>query len=359
MIRCGMFVLAMLAMAGTFPASAQNLVTGLQANVTFTPIVDEDVQIRLSGQIKRKNGQPAANIVVRFWQPDTPAQVLEARSDANGRYQIALTEGLWRGAACGGDADYIPAHWQTRIEQNRVTFLQAQTRSQPRIDSVASTNPARQASNSAQQNEQVVVTGQGFGCAGRLRFVYSHMIDTTGRTRPVEYGVADVVVDEFISRRDDRLVFSMPALRNQSAHQHVARLFYEQAARRSNARVFAQDMYAILPQSVTNGADVVAASGAVSAGALRNLGNPPGPVIRSGFDAAGTPVSSTSTLGQTGFASQMASVQQQGAEPAAATSSSFTATGASAAGAGISPQLDVIDEIGLQINVNLRGGLKR
>jgi hypothetical protein len=350
---------AVATLACLLPAQAQNLAISMQANVTLTPAVDEDTQIRVSGQIKRLNGQPAANILVRFWQPDTPTVVLEARSDANGIYQIALSEGLWRGAACGADTDYSPAHWQTRIDNNRVTFLQAQIRSQPRIDTVASTNPLFQASNSALQSEQVVVTGQGFGCAGRLRFVYSHMIDIHGQTRPVDYGVADVEVTQFITRTDDRLMFVMPSLRNATAHQHIARLYYEQGAGRSNARVFAQAMYEILPEDVSNGAGVVASGGGVSTGSLRDLLIPVGPAITSGFDYAGTAMTTTSTLGLTGLATSMVGAGQHSLEPASATTSGFAASGATAVGTGFMQQIEGIDAVDVPLNLNLRGGLNR
>lgn len=167
---------------------------------------------------------PAANVEVRFWQADRPDIIYRAQTDTNGSYVIGLDNGVWLGEACGSDTGFYPARWQLSVENDRLVSMQAITQKIIQIDSILP-------SDLVQQDSVVTINGQGFGCSGSLRFIYSNSVNRCGVAQDIEYDHEIIQVSEFISRYDTQIRFVLPELDdNREVMKHIATVQYYQGA---------------------------------------------------------------------------------------------------------------------------------
>ena len=301
-------IVLLLAVCLTAVANAQIPITA-QATTTFAE-PESAGAVQVSGRVTLLNDSPAENVELRFWQPDRPAEILKTRTNQQGEYSIGLGDGLWQGAACGSASGYRPARWRVGIAENAVSFLRAQEVPELRLDSAVSDNINISALNSARQGDQVTLSGSGFGCSGKLRFIYRNQVShISGLPLEAEYGVADVVIDNLDSgaRSDVSLTFFMPALRNLTAHKHVAQLVYEQGGKRSNALVFTQQMFEIVDDDVTTAGDRIGDNPAIDFS--------PNVVVLQEFDQTGAQVVQTGTPAALGSIVSVQGNPALGAEP--------------------------------------------
>ena len=307
------FLFALMAGVVSMASQAQMALTG-RMNAMMNQNASPSVQVsgivyhrsQLAQGSKRSSRSRAAGVTVRFWQPNQPAQFVEALTDDNGEYQIELSEGAWLGAACGNDKAYSPSHWRLHINNKQVTFLEPNEQSPIRIASALSSSGLNVVSftrNAQDGNHNVTVSGSGFGCAGKIRFIYHNQVDLQGDTQDVEYGVNDVVVGQFISRTNNSLTFAMPLLRQDAAHLHIANMRYEQGANHSNAILIEQQYMEVLPPEVVNASDNIAQGSVATSQDIVNGSFVP---VTSGFGptvttisqaAAGTPANTSMSTG--------------------------------------------------------------
>lgn len=227
----GLFFLCMAGMSTAQAETAVSPLINLQANAYFSSNPDES-PIVVSGTVyEKQNGEliPAANVSVRFWQPDTPSVYIAATSDANGEYRIGLSEGSWQGEACGVGTGYYPAAWEVLIQGREVKKLQMH---QQKTIEIHALTPG----NLFNEGDTVTLSGRGFGCSGELVFNYSNAVDRCNNEQPIEYNHAAVRINEFNYRSDTQLRFQLPQLADsRDVHKHIGWLHYAQAANRSDA----------------------------------------------------------------------------------------------------------------------------
>lgn len=249
------------------------------AELLFSPAISATVEQQLynnpdqspvvvSGMVKKiqtNNLTVAANVTVRFWQPSSPGAYVSATTDIHGEYKIGLTQGLWKGEACGSGNSFSPAAWEVLIEDKKIKRLQELNLKNIRLDILTP-------SNLVQQHSAVTLTGEGFGCNGALVFTYSNSVDRCDKAQPVDYSKEQIIVSDFISRNNNQLQFDMPELdaQNRSVTKHVASVQYVQGANRSDGIAIGETILASQAGNdvLCNNAPVgVATSGAVSAAA--------------------------------------------------------------------------------------------
>ncbi len=218
-------------------AAQENLfVSDVVGVINQTTFYDSDeTPVNVTGQVRQVGGDQAAGVTIRFWQPDTPYNFVSTETDQQGRYDIELGPGLWSGEACASDnVTYLPAAWQVLIDGDRIKRLEAIQQKNIRIDSIL-IDGAQVTEFNRYGNVTLTLHGQGFGCSGSVRVVFSQSIDRCGDELPTEYDRDVIKIVNFDQRTDTLLRFQPPDLGEGDVQQNRVSLFYQQADQRSNA----------------------------------------------------------------------------------------------------------------------------
>lgn len=218
----------------------------------------------------------ASGITVMFWQPQTSGNKRTAVTDENGNYEIALTNGFWRGEACGPGVGYSPNAWEVTLRDNKLIQMQEVSYSAPsitpnQIDVAMLQNTGSPNTSSStflkQEGQPLSVNGSGFGCNGSLVFVFYNSVNRCGEESEVEYDHQLIVRNNFASRSDTKISIAMPSLYDATVDQsaqhddfrRIAKMYYQKGNQRSNAIFVGEDMgvQAFNPESLACNPDQV------------------------------------------------------------------------------------------------------
>ena len=142
-------------------------------------------------------------------------------TDVRGYYQLHLDDGNWLGYACGSQTGYQPLFWEVGIFDNVITSYKELSHVSPIIENVSVPLPdTRNPSPSLNPGTEITVTGNWFGCSGKL------LMEIDGRQEEIT---------RFIIHQNKLLKFTLPDFSSKGVSQVTDfRVIYISGDSRSN-----------------------------------------------------------------------------------------------------------------------------
>lgn len=244
------------------------------SNAQQTSIQDDNIAVTITGHVKKykdvvlvqtaagnlteRRLSVAANTEVRFWKINDPSLYISAHTDEEGNYQVELSNGQWQGEACGSGVGFSPSAWKVSLADNKLLKMQEIALPSATLNVM---------NDSLAENEELVVSGSGFGCNGSLVFEFNNNVDNFGHTQEIEYNHQPIIKNDFCSQTDQQIRLPMPTLMDtegeHSASSRLARLYYVRAGQRSNTIFISEFNHQPLNDDFEDIADIVNNSNSV------------------------------------------------------------------------------------------------
>lgn len=310
----------------------------------FQQLAADEPLITVSGNVQKypdltRELINASGVEVLFWQPSNPGQTRSAITDENGNYEIALTNGFWRGEACGSGVGYSPNAWEVSLQDNKLIAMQEVSYLPPHITpnqidlAMLENNSSSDNAISTflkQRDETLSINGSGFGCNGSLVFVFHNSVNNCSVVNAVEYDHSLIIRNNYDRRSDTNIKIPMPSLYDAAIGQaaqsddirRIAKMYYQKGNQRSNSifvgeylgEAFAPGVayegacLGTLDDQVTDGGQYTDQTGALEN--LGDLGSGVSGVFTGGGNPAGGPGGHTETPVATGLNATVMSGQE-------------------------------------------------